>query len=79
MGADRHTEPRVLARYIICQLSYIRYTIMEGTLCQLLTAYTMPASAASDQANCGIIESKARYDIASHTVIPLPKHKIRCF
>lgn len=70
MGADRYTEPAVLARYIICQLSYIRYTALAGIPCQLLTAYPTPASAASDQANCGIVETKARHDIASCVVYP---------
>ena len=47
----------------ICQLSYIGYIMLAGKLCQLLTAYAVPASATSDQTNWRIIKSKARHNI----------------
>jgi len=52
----------------ICQLSYIGYVMLAGKLCQLLTAYAVPASATSDQTNWRIIKSKARHNTASHAV-----------
>lgn len=70
MGADRYAELALLARYVVCQLSYIRFTMVAAVSCQLLTAYATIAFAASDKASCGIIESKARYDMAIHGVCP---------
>lgn len=79
MGADRYTEPAVLARYIICQLSYIGYSVQAGILCQLLTAYATPASAASDQASWEVVENKARHDIASRIVCPSTQRQDQLF
>lgn len=65
MEADRYTEPAVLVRYTSWWLSYMGYSVLAGTPCQLLTAQAMPASAASGWASSAVRESKARHDIAS--------------
>lgn len=64
MEAGRYTEPAVLVRCTLWWLSYIGYSVMAGTTCQLLTAWAMPASAASHWASSGAIEGVARHDIA---------------